>query len=149
MKIYPELIDVKDKIIVTGFHGIGTTGYWAIKYLIENLKAKKLAVIDSEQLAPVSICRSGKLLTPCEIYESNNIIFLRAESFPQNINELSFFRELADWITTAGFKELIMIGGLDSALKTDETTFRLVTTSKYESKEKNWIVLQYRNEPCF
>lgn len=134
MKINPDAIDAKDKIIVTGFHGIGTTGYWAIKYLIEKLNAKRIGIIDSEQLAPVSICRSGKLLTPCEIYEANNIIFLRAESFPQNINELSFFRELAEWITTSGFKELIMIGGLDSALKTDDTTFRLVTTSKFEAK---------------
>ena len=63
--------DAKDKIIVTGFHGIGTTGYWAIKYLIEKLNAKRIAIIDSEQLAPVSICRSGKLY---EEYFNNNFI---------------------------------------------------------------------------
>ena len=48
MKINPDAIDNKDKIIVTGFHGIGPTGYWAIKYLIEKLNAKRIAIIDSE-----------------------------------------------------------------------------------------------------
>jgi len=46
-----------------------------------------------------------------------------------------FFKELADFVISAGFKEAALIGGLDSRLRRDGSTFRLVKTSAYKAEK--------------
>ena len=40
--IISENTSLEKNTLITGFHGIGTTGFIAIKYLINQLDAKKL-----------------------------------------------------------------------------------------------------------
>ena len=130
-KLIPEDYNFKNVSLITGFHGIGSTGYLAIKHIIQTLNLERVAFLDNEHSPPLSSVKSGRIVTPFEIYKSKNLAFLRMEVPPLNNNELSFFREVCDLIISKSFKEIILIGGLDSVLKTDNTTFRYVKTESY------------------
>ena len=36
-RILPDNLKFDGFTLVTGFHGIGVTGYWSIKYMIQNI----------------------------------------------------------------------------------------------------------------
>ena len=134
--VHPKAAKFNGKTLITGFHGIGATGYWAVKYLIEKLETNRIACIDSDHVAAVSTCYNGHLVTPCELYEHKSMVFLRAVTPPEKVAEVTFFREISEWIANSGFKEVVLIGGLDLTLKDDESTFRIVHTSKWKPRSK-------------
>ena len=130
-KLIPDDYNFDDVSLITGFHGIGSTGYLAIKHIIQTLNLNRVAILDNEHSPPLSSIKSGRIVTPFEIYKSQNLAFLRIEVPPLNNNENIFFREICELIISKRFKEVILIGGLDSVLKTDNTTFRYVKTESY------------------
>ena len=77
----------------------------------------------------MSYLKNNKLLY--HLSHIQNLAFLRIEVPPLNNNENIFFREICELIISKRFKEVILIGGLDSVLKTDNTTFRYVKTESY------------------
>jgi uncharacterized protein len=136
IKIIPESINFKGLTLVTGFHGIGATGYWTVKYLIQKMKAERVAIIDSEITVPMASNESGRLVTPFEIYRKKNLIFFNVEAPPYKSEDMYFFKEISDFVVNAGFKEAALIGGLDSRLRMDQSSFRLVKTTKYKPVKK-------------
>tara|TARA_Y100000815_G_scaffold255824_1_gene263001 strand:+ start:171 stop:875 length:705 start_codon:yes stop_codon:yes gene_type:complete len=130
-KLIPDDYNFNGVSLITGFHGIGSTGYLAIKHIIQTLNLNRVAILDHEHSPPLSSIKSGRIVTPFEIYKSQNLAFLRIEVPPLNNNENIFFREICELIISKRFKEVILIGGLDSVLKTDNTTFRYVKTESY------------------
>ncbi|MCP8304144.1 MAG: proteasome assembly chaperone family protein [archaeon] len=122
--------------LITGFHGIGGTGYWTVKYLIQKLNAKRVAFVDSEIIPPATTTASGRLVTPYEIFREGDLAFFKVEVPPYRNKETGFFRSFAKWVTEAGFKEVALIGGLDSSLRTDETTFRIVHTHSFIPRDE-------------
>ncbi len=131
LRVIPSSTRFDGKTLVTGFQGIGATGYWAVKYLVDKLETKREAFIDSDLMAAVSLCQAGRLVTPYELYTLGETVFLRVEAPPSRPGEVTFFRELSEWITQVGFKEVALIGGLDVNLRTDDSTYRLVCTRKW------------------
>ena len=129
--IIPQNVDLKDLSLIAGFHGIGATGYVSIKYLIDQLKPEKVASVDTDAIFPVSSNSSGQLVTPYQIYKHNKLAILRAEISPSRKSELLFLRQLCDLLLDKKIKELILIGGLDSAFKTDDSMVRYVHTSSF------------------
>ncbi|MEM0118279.1 MAG: PAC2 family protein [Conexivisphaerales archaeon] len=130
-QVIPKDLPVKGARLITGFHGIGATGYWTVKYLIQKLEAKRVAVIDSDFLPPVSATFAGKLVTPYELYQKEDIFLLKIDIPLLRENEVPFYRELAEWVASSGFSEAALVGGLDSNLKVDDTTHRVVFTSSF------------------
>ena len=130
-KLIPDDYNFNGVSLITGFHGIGSTGYLAIKHIIQTLNLNRVAILDNEHSPPLSSIKSGRIVTPFEIYKFQNLAFLRIEVPPLNNNENIFFREICELIISKRFKEVILIGGLDSVLKTDNTTFRYVKTESY------------------
>jgi predicted ATP-grasp superfamily ATP-dependent carboligase len=130
-QVIPRDLDIKGSKLITGFHGIGATGYWTVKYLIQKLDAKRVAFIDSDLMPPVSATFSGKLVTPYELYRKDEIIFLKIDIPVLRENEVAFYRDLADWVASSGFSEAALIGGLDSNLRVDDSTHRVVFTSNF------------------
>ena len=122
--------------LITGFHGIGAAGYLTIKYLVQELKAERIAVINSNTPTPMASNNGGKLVAPFEFYRKGNLIFFKVEAPLYKDEDMIFFKELSDFIVDSGFKEAALIGGLDSRLRMDNSTFRLVKTSAYESDKK-------------
>ena len=130
--MFPEDLDVNGLSLVTGFHGIGSTGFLALNHLINTLKPKRIGVFETDYLSPISSINSGKIITPFEIYQKDNVAFLRVAVPPLQGNELVFLRNVCEIILEKNFKELILLGGLDAQLKKDDSNFRYVKTSSYK-----------------
>jgi predicted ATP-grasp superfamily ATP-dependent carboligase len=134
-EVIPSSERFDNTVLVTGFHGIGYAGYWTVKYLIQKLEAKRVAFVDSETVSPVSSANKGRLVTPYEFFQKNDIIFFKVEVPPYRGSESEFYRALSEWVVKAGFREVALVGGLDSSLRTDDSTFRLVHTSAYKPND--------------
>ncbi len=138
IRILPEVIGrgkIEARALIAGFHGIGATGYWTVKFLIQELKAKRICYVDSEYAPAVSSTLNGEISTPYELYGAGDLLFLKAEVPPLRENETRFFRELSQWIMGSGIQEVTLIGGLDESLRTDETKYRLVLTDAMKTGE--------------
>ena len=131
-KLLPEDLDVNGLSLVTGFHGIGSTGFLALNHLINTLKPKRIGIFETDYLSPISSINSGKIITPFEIYKKDNVAFLRVAVPPLQGNELVFLRNVCVIILEKNFTELILLGGLDAQLKKDDSNFRYVKTSSYK-----------------
>ncbi|MBH59041.1 MAG: hypothetical protein CMO19_01315 [Thaumarchaeota archaeon] len=134
-KLFPEDLDVNGLSLITGFHGIGSTGFLALNHLINTLKPDRIGVFETDYLSPISSINSGKIITPFEIYKKDNIAFLRVAVPPLQGNEIVFLRNVCEIILEKNFKELILLGGLDAQLKKDDSNFRYVKTSSYKLPE--------------
>lgn len=133
--VIPKTAEFENTVLLTGFHGIGYAGYWTIKYLIQKLAAKRVAFVDSESVSPVSSTSQGRLVTPYEFFQSQNLTIFKVEVPPYRGAEIEFYRNLSEWIMNSRFKEVGLIGGLDASLRTDNSSFRLVHTSSYAPNE--------------
>src|SRR5271167_4972868 len=126
IRVLPEGKKLKAKTLIAGFHGIGATGYWSVKFLIEELKAKRSAYIDSDYAPAVSSTLNKGISTPYEVFTSGSLALLKADVPPLRENENRFFRELGRWIIESGVDEVALIGGLDDSLRTDDSKYRVV-----------------------
>jgi uncharacterized protein len=138
IRILPEVIGrgrIEARALIAGFHGIGATGYWTVKFLIQELKARRVCYIDSEFAPAVSSTVKNEISTPYELYGVGDLLFLKAEVPPLRENETRFFRELSQWIMGSGIKEVTLIGGLDESLRSDESKYRLVLTDAMKAGE--------------
>jgi uncharacterized protein len=141
IRVLPEGKKLKATTLIAGFHGIGATGYWSVKFLIEELKARRAFYVDSEFAPAVSSTLNGAISTPYEIFVCGELAFLKAEVPPLRENENRFFRELGSWIVETGINEVALIGGLDESLRTDDSEYRLVLTDAMAKRE------QFEGEP--
>jgi uncharacterized protein len=131
LRVLPEGVRFEGCTLVAGFHGIGATGYWSIKYMVQQLKAERVAFVDSDYIAPVAAVQGGKLATPHELLRKGDLVFLKVDVPLYRDFEVKFYRELAEWIVRSGFKEVALIGGLDMSLKADDSSHRLVFSSAF------------------
>jgi predicted ATP-grasp superfamily ATP-dependent carboligase len=134
-RVIPSTAKFEDTVLVTGFHGIGYAGYWTVKYLIQKLESKRVAFVDSDAISPVASTNQGRLVTPYEFYQTKNLTFFKVEVPPYRGAEVDFFRSFSSWVQESKFREVVLIGGLDANLKTDDSAFRLVHTSAYTPNE--------------
>jgi uncharacterized protein len=133
-EVFPKSVRFDDTALITGFHGIGYAGYWTIKYLIQKLNAERVAFVDSETVSPVTTTNQGRLVTPYQFFRKENMVMFKVEVPPYRGTETDFFRSLCEWIMKSRIREVALIGGLDSSLRTDSSAYRLVTTSTFEPK---------------
>ncbi len=131
---YPRNVSLKGSSLISGFHGIGATGYWSVKYLIQKLSLQRCCIVDYSYGAPVSTLNGGKISTPYEIYKNEKLSLFKVDVPLQKEQEVAFYREFADNIMKRGVKEVFLIGGLDSSLKNDNSLFRIATTSSFNKK---------------
>lgn len=135
MKVIPEGTRFDGMSLIAGFHGIGATGYWTVKFLITELKAQRRCCIDYEHAPSVASQYEGRIATPYEVYAAGELCLLKAEVSPMRDRESEFYRELADWIMGSGVSEVVLVGGLDEALRTDEHPYKLAMTSAMAARE--------------
>ncbi len=133
MKIVPEGTRLDGTSLIAGFHGIGATGYWTVKFLITELKAQRRLFIDYENAPAVASQAEGRISTPYEVFVTRDLSLLKAEVSPVRDRENEFYRQLADWIMTSGVKEVALVGGLDEALRSDDSRYKVAMTSAFAS----------------
>lgn len=136
-----EDIDLEGKYLITGFHGIGYVGYIALKYMIAQTNARKIGNIISNLMPPfVSLDSKGDVLLPFELYfdDSDDIIFLivRFQPHPDEMRE--FTKELVNFVIENKMRGLVLLGGLDQALKPadDEKGYRCIITNGFPVKDE-------------
>ncbi len=134
IEVLPRGIRFDGCKLIAGFHGIGATGYWTVKYLIQKLEAERVAFIDSNFIAPICSIMNGKLVTPHEILRKGDLAFLKIDVPVYKEHEVIFYREFAKWVVDAGFEEVALVGGLDASLKVDDTTYRIAYTRKFKPR---------------
>jgi uncharacterized protein len=133
LKVVPPGSKLDGTSLIAGFHGIGATGYWTVKFLITELKAQRRLFIDYEYAPAVSSQVEGRISTPYEVFVARGLSLLKAEVSPVRDRENEFYRQLADWVMGSGVKEVALVGGLDEGLKTDDHRYKVAMTSAFAS----------------
>ena len=134
MRIIPEGARLDGTSLIAGFHGIGATGYWTVKFLITELKAERKCFIDYEHAPAVASQADGRISTPYEVFGVGELSLFKAEVSPVRDKENEFYRQLAEWMMGAGGKEVALVGGRDEARRTDESRYKIAMTSAFASK---------------
>ena len=133
MRVLPEGTRLDGTTLIAGFHGIGATGYWTVKFLVNELKAQRKCFIDYEHAPAVASQVEGRIATPYEVYSAGKLSLLKAEVSPVREKENEFYRELGDWIMRSGAGEVVLVGGLDESLRSDGAPYRVVMTSAFSA----------------
>jgi predicted ATP-grasp superfamily ATP-dependent carboligase len=107
-------VDDKEEIencyFVTGFHGVGLTGYITINHLVKALHARPIGYVETlHQPALISLV-GERISFPFEIYRHENIIILFPRIQPKRSEVREFTHELVTWVAERKFKEAILIG---------------------------------------
>jgi predicted ATP-grasp superfamily ATP-dependent carboligase len=123
---------------MTGFHGIGSTGYIAISYLVHSLNAKRIGFVDVAHPPPFVSTSEEGLVTPFEVFRKGKLVFVKLEFAPHRSEEAEFARVLAQWAISEKFKDAVLVGGLDSGLKSGKENVRIVPTSAYLVKKSSF-----------
>lgn len=120
--------------LITGFHGVGETGYISVSYLVHSLHAKRIGFVDVAHPPPFVATSEEGLVTPFEVYRAGRIVFVKLEFSPHRAEEAEFAKTLAHWTIENKFKDAVLIGGLDGNLKSGKDGVRIVTTGDYPPK---------------
>ncbi len=128
--------NLKGSTLVTGFHGVGQTGYIATSYMIHALKADRIGFIDVSNPPPWVGTAEGGLVTPFEVYRRGKTVLVKLEFSPHRSEEAEFAKVLSNWAVEQKFKDAILIGGLDSAFKQGREDFCVVPTGAYLGRAK-------------
>jgi len=78
LKVIPEGTRLDGTTLIAGFHGIGATGYWTVKFLITELKAQRRCFIDYEHAPAVASQLDGRIATPYEVFTVGDLSLLKA-----------------------------------------------------------------------
>src|SRR6266567_2544966 len=133
------LVDSKNlrgSTLVTGFHGVGQTGYIATSYMIHALKAERVGFIQVANPPPWVGTADGGLVTPFEVYRRGKTVLVKLEFSPHRSEEAEFAKVLANWAVKGKFKDAILIGGLDSSFRNNNEEFCVVPTGAYLNRVK-------------
>jgi len=134
--ILKKKVDLENSVFITGFHGIGYTGYIAVNHMIESTKAELIGYITTEQYPPIVSLDDQRVLTPYELFMYKDIVLFLPRFQPAPSEQNILMKILAEWTVKNRFKEAILIGGLDIKLKTGEEKLRVVPTSSFKSNDK-------------
>lgn len=122
--------------LITGFHGVGETGYISVSYLVHSLKAKRIGFVDVAHPPPFIATSESGLVTPFEVYRAGKIVLVKLEFSPHRAEEAEFAKTLAHWVMENKFRDAVLIGGLDGSLQSGTDGVRIVPTDHYPLKSK-------------
>lgn len=133
-----EDIDFNGNVLITGFHGIGLTGFIAVKHLVLELGAERIGFIETSNLPPIVSASDHGLLTPFELYKHSRFVFLLTQALPDLEEQSRFSLKIANWVLNCGFMEAVLIGGLNKRFQRSENElYRFLMTSAFKDRHKN------------
>ncbi|HUX98924.1 MAG TPA: PAC2 family protein [Candidatus Deferrimicrobium sp.] len=124
-------IDFENSTFITGFHGIGWTGYIAIRHLIKTAETERIGYILGDNLPDVICLEEERLILPFEFHKYKNFIIFQPPFQPIPIEHQEILHELALWIVKSKFREAILLGGLDIRFQQKEEKLRIVPTKNF------------------
>jgi predicted ATP-grasp superfamily ATP-dependent carboligase len=126
--------NLRNCTLITGFHGVGETGYISVSYLVHSLNAKRIGFVDVAHPPPFIATSDAGLVTPFEVYKARAFVLVKLEFSPHRTEESEFAKTLAHWVMNNKFKDAVMIGGLDASLQSGSDGIRIVPTARYPLK---------------
>jgi len=127
--------NLRNCTLITGFHGVGETGYISVSYLVHSLNAKRIGFIDVAHPPPFIATSESGLVTPFEVYRAGKFVLVKLEFSPHRTEESEFAKTLAHWAMNNKFRDAVMIGGLDASLQSGSDGIRVVPTTSYSLKK--------------
>jgi len=112
-------IDLEDRYFVTGFHGIGWTGYIATRFLVGKLGGERIGYLNFEGMHPVVRLWKQNISFPHDLFLIGNHVFLASESPLPDELTMDITRDICSWAKESRFKAAIVIGGLTKAVSQD------------------------------
>ncbi len=113
-------IDMKGRYFVTGFHGIGWTGYIANRFLVGKLGGERIGYLQFQGMRPVVRLWKQSISYPHDLFLIGNQVFLASEApMPEEL-VMEITGDIARWIKDSGFRASIVLGGLTSAVRRKE-----------------------------
>jgi len=103
--------NLRNCTLITGFHGVGETGYISVSYLVHSLAAKRIGFVDVAHPPPFIATSEDGLVTPFEVYRAARFVLVKLEFSPHRTEESEFAKMLAQWVMDNKFKDAVMIGG--------------------------------------
>ena len=128
--------DIAGKTLVTGFIGLGHTGFLSVDHVINELKAEKVGFIETLHIPPMVTVRKQEYTTPYELYAKGDTVFFRCESIPSGKSGSSILRAFVDWAKKGGIDRVILMGGLSMAFKKEgeKSNVRYLYNSYYRER---------------
>jgi len=121
--------------LITGFHGVGETGYISVSYLVHELNAHRIGFVDVAHPPPFVATSESGLVTPFEVYRAGKFVLVKLEFSPHRSEEAEFAKSVAHWIMENKFRDAVLIGGLDGSLQSGSDGVRIVPTGTYPIKK--------------
>jgi len=131
-------INFEESIFITGFHGIGWTGYIAIRHLIKTAKAERIGYLIGNMIPDIISIEEEHLILPFEFYKYKNFIIFQPPIQPILIEQQKIIQKLAQWIVDCRFKEAVLVGGLDIRFQQNNNELRLVPTKAFIDSGKKF-----------
>jgi uncharacterized protein len=128
--------NLRNSTLITGFHGVGETGYISVSYLVHALNAQRIGFIDVAHPPPFIATSETGLVTPFEVYKAGKIVLVKLEFSPHRTEEAEFAKSIAHWVMDYKFRDAVLIGGLDGSLQSGEDKVRIVPTHSYPISTK-------------
>lgn len=134
------VVDGEEKLegchFLTGFHGVGLTGYITVNHLVKSLHARPIGYMETHQ-QPALISLVGERISfPFELFRHDDIVILFPRLQPKRSEVREFTREVVNWVVKNKLKEAILIGGLDNRFKQESEIMRCLPTKAMLSKAK-------------
>jgi predicted ATP-grasp superfamily ATP-dependent carboligase len=124
--------------LMTGFHGIGETGYIGISYLIHALSAERIGFVKVAYPPPFIATSEDGIVTPFEIFKKGKIVLVKLEFTPHRSEEAEFSKAVASWAVKEKFRDAVLVGGLDSTFRSGKDNYRIVPTQAYLPMSKKF-----------
>ncbi len=107
-----EKYSFKSPISIEGLPDVGLVGTIAASHIIDQLKLKEIAHLESEEFPPIMVLHKGILRDPVRIYGNENIIVLTSE-IPLPIKTIKpSVKILSKWLKEKGVRLEISISGI-------------------------------------
>lgn len=136
VKFHLKEPNLKGSILITGFHGLGATGYISVKHAVASTGAELIGYISTDRIPPFVSMDENRLSLPFEIYKKDRFVFVITNVPPHPRERQEFSKELAEWAMAEGFTASYLIGGLDNRLKPSEgDRIRCTVTKTFKGHE--------------
>lgn len=132
-----EKINYSESVFLTGFHGLGWTGYIAIRHVIKTTGVNRIGYILGDMMPDIISIEEERLTLPYEFHKYKNFIIFQPPFQPILLEQYKIaeqqkiIQKLAEWIVESNLKEAILLGGLDSRFQKNSEQLRILSTRAF------------------
>jgi uncharacterized protein len=139
----------KTKYFISGFHGLGSVGFIAMKHIIDHLeingkKVNRIGVIKSKAAPPFIYLENERIVVPFEIYAIEEILIFLPRLPPYRHAESGFADSLIEWIVNSKqFDLILLVGGVDKGLQIEnDSSVKFVPSRAFKAIKNDWMDLK-------